>query len=450
MLRKIFAVVIILITIAFALTGVAVVGPKTIKIIKQPVGYLDGKAMYRLITHINDGSGPNFVWKWPTGKVKAVIDIGHLNFQKKVAFYSLDQETGDPKDSNKILAVDLSGTIKVENWEVFFTAFGPEGTYLENVETLEIGNQGIINNWKSNLDILVAKVIGETAGVQLKDAESYFQYAVSLVDENKDLTSPELVKSFIKENEPWIWAFGPSKVAYYKANPEALSNIAMGTPGNAELYTIVVSANFLDNFQEFMEITQKQQKEIRRIIKPELVSKADLLVDKFIGFLKESQQSLSSLDPNISFEQATEQFFEKETASQDEQLAFLILVQFEREKASLLARKEFIESIWEYAIADIKTLPQFNDEILDYYWQLAIKAALENPKADQYYLTKEVIRPFLTSSVLWNRAIKVVNGGGGLFWSIENSSSNFGEFPLFIEGKIDPDFYRFHKTNEAQ
>jgi hypothetical protein len=473
-------IILVFLTVWLLGTGFILVEPQTLKVVKQnPITHRSGLTTYGAVPYLNQSHKTILVWKGPikpefeirkkdlnftfpligkkvniplkwvwirgiqTGRVKEIIDLNKdLKFQRKIVVYSMDRETGNPEDKYTILAAVISGTLKVNNWELFIKGYNPDNfNLLLKKEGLDFKKFNTIDYWETQLGDMVFRGVLDEIGYLPMDGVFRYQYVRSLIESNPRLTTPELIENYIKEEEPVIWVVGPVVFEGIKKYPEFLT---MGDSEIAKvLYEIGVSINSIEKIDSIIKDIQEERDKFYRLTKTKLIKEAETLLEDFRQELKENNQDLASLKSKGIFDLKVKSFLnERGEVSEDGRLAFSILVKFEWTKAALLDYRTGMEVMLVRATSELKNLPEFGDELNTYFWQLIIKAALANPDADETYIGKYVICPFLRNPVLWERATKTIPEGD--IWRAEDLSIELKEVPLFVNGQVDPDFYFFY------
>ncbi len=68
-------------------TGLTLVQPNTVKVVWEPVGYLNGEMIYTLVPHVNESENPDLVWKWP---MYPDFEIKSKDFSFKIPLVSFE------------------------------------------------------------------------------------------------------------------------------------------------------------------------------------------------------------------------------------------------------------------------------------------------------------------------------------------------------------------------
>ncbi len=493
LLKKRFLIPIIIFVVLagwFLGTGLVLVSPHTVKVVDRPVTiYLrlsrdlgtNLSLTTNLVACVNDTNFYKLGWKGPivpsfyktrielpftdrflpgfgvkrnlnlgTG-TKEVIDLNELNIDKKFVMWSMDRETGKEEDKYQLLAIVVKGELKVSNWDMFVRYFNPEKL------NAELEKQGYdirfstIDYW-INAEVtnnVVIALINNTNWLT-RDKEFRCQYLQSLIESHPELKTPEEIKEFLTEEEPFIYALGVSTWEYVKANPQGLAMaLTYKVPGAIELYQAAIAELFLEQSEIILERLDKRMQEFQTQTKPELKDKAEFLFSEFEKELNEKNQSLSTFTSESSINLALKQFLEGKDISKEEDMAFEVLVEVEWNKALILRYRAQAEVLLEKAKKDFKKLEEFKDELNDYWWELISDAVLNKAPEEELAKLDFVL---LKSDILMGRVSEHLEKYFGYVWGshkLENISIELKEkVPLFINGEVDPDFKYFYEMNK--
>jgi len=472
-------IILVFLTVWLLGTGFILVEPQTLKVVET------GLTTYEVVPHLNQGHKTILVWKGPikpefevrekdlnfilpligkevniplkwvwireiqTGKVKEIINLDKdLKFQKKIVVYSIDRETGNPEDKYTILAAVISGTLEVNDWELFIKGYNPDNfNLLLKEKGLDFKKFNIIDYWEQQVGNMVFWGALKEMGYLPRDRVFRYQYVRSLIESDPRLNAPGLIENYIKEEEPGIWVVGPVVFENIKKYPEflAMSETEIGKI----MYKIGLAINSIEKMNSRIKDIQDEEDKFYRLTKIELIKEAEALLGDFSQALEKDNQDLASLKSRGILDLKVKSFLnERNNVSEDGRLAFLILVEFKWVRAVYLDHRTGMEVMLVRATSELKNLPEFRDELNSYFWQLIIKVALANPDADEAYISRYVLCPLLRNPVLWERVEKAIPEGG--IWRIEDLSIELKEVPLFVNGRVDPDFYFFYQFNKEK
>lgn len=192
------------------------VEPQTLKIVNTPFG----EKFY-----LNESQDPKLYWSWPKipglnwGQTKENFLLEDLNF--KIA---VELSMTDPAKS---LLVEMSGRIKVSDWQKF----------LSSTESKE-------STRKEAIQLLASRKLLQESGILflLPEFEARRAFTNRILTTRFFMGAIE-VEEFIYKNLPWYWDFGPQGFKY-------LYEKAMQTPPQLRfsLEQMIIKAQLHDNF----------------------------------------------------------------------------------------------------------------------------------------------------------------------------------------------------------
>lgn len=469
-------------------TGIVVIEPHSTKIYYHPIGFYRSSLSYSTDCYVNESSCPKLGLKWPVlpsfgigkkdlkfnlpqlkniggweinlplrwpeiglsnvGRFKEKIDHRDLDFERKLVIFSLDKETGDPKDKDRIFALIVKAEIEVTHWDLFTQSYSPEtlNYYLKRegapfrVDTIEY--------FKIVLLEQILKIVEGEGGflVHQDEIDVYFKFLKDLIEKNPQLNSFDKIKQYLWQESPWIWVFGPG--IYYTFLPaphQLMSYIFWGVPGAKELHELILVQNRLEEIDQRLTFLREQKELFFLLTREELTQKAEYLLSSFEQKLTQTNQDLSSILSLDLLERAAQSFIEEKRLREDEKQAFLVLLGLEWEKTLLTNEKNKYHQSLEEVTEKIRKVEYLKPLINDYFWRLITKVVLEDPEIDSEQLKRKVAYPFLRNRELWQINPQELTVYGGKIKSFEISLK---EVPLYLDGKVDEDFKYYHFFRE--
>lgn len=364
--------------------------PKTLKVVAIP----GGTAVY-----INEEQNGKWFRVWPRlpvlrwGKAEESFALEKLDIEILLNLYTLDQWTGDKKDSGEGLTIVLSGKIKVSDWQKFLALTDPKKfnkksinvEILKEFEGKELTRENLISLFATQ------KLVKESGIISLApDFDSRVAFSVK-ISEVKGFKTAEETREFILKKRPWYWAFGPLRFQFLynkvlKTSPELIFDFEQK----------IIKANYFDEYDNLikpnmLEILEKQKEDLNMyftLMSAPMggdVAKKDYetgaaLFNQFLKTLGDNYFiAIASMDID-TIDKATKNFL-KNLPDKPSALAnsvFISMTAKEWVETQIKVNQEiFDKELYPFFIS----LPQYKSQINNNLWLIAINASfIDLPK----------------------------------------------------------------------